>query len=92
MQGQDFPVIFRSDDDLPLRSQRHSFRALRVHPVTLVVAAILSIISTPHWSLGAAQLLALLGALGCSMYLFSMRPDRLWCAGRALAESIRTIT
>ena len=35
--------------------------------VTLVVAAILSIVSIPHWSVAAAQLLALLGALGYSV-------------------------
>jgi SMODS and SLOG-associating 2TM effector domain 1/SMODS and SLOG-associating 2TM effector domain 3 len=46
----------------------------------------------PHWSIAALQLLALLGALFCSIYLFSKRPDRYWYAGRAVAESIKTIT
>ncbi len=92
MQEQDFPALYRSADDLSLKSQKHFFRALRVHLVTLVVAAILSIVSIPHWSVAAAQLLALLGALGCSIYLFAMRPDRFWYAGRAVAESIKTIT
>ena len=92
MQEQDFPALYRSADDLSLKSQQHFFRALRVHLVTLVVAAVLSIVSIPHWSVAAAQLLALLGALGCSIYLFAIRPDRSWYAGRAVAESIKTIT
>ncbi len=92
IQEQDFPALYRSADDLSLKSQRHFFRALRAHLVTLVVAAIFSIISIPHWSVAAAQLLALLCALGCSIYLFAMRPDRIWYAGRAVAESIKTIT
>ena len=92
MQEQDFPALYRSADDLSLASQRHFFRALKVHLMTLVVAAILSIVSIPHWSVAAFQLLALLSALGCSIYLFAMRPDRLWYAGRAVAESIKTIT
>ncbi len=92
MQEQDFPALYRSADDLSLGSQRHFFRALRIHLVTLVIAATLSITSIPHWSVAAAQLLALLCALGCSIYLFSMRPDRFWYAGRAVAESIKTIT
>lgn len=92
MQEQDFPALYRSADDLSLKSQQQFFGALRVHLVTLVVAAILSIVSIPHWSVAAAQLLALLGALGCSIYLFAMRPDRFWYAGRAVAESIKTIT
>lgn len=92
MQEQDFPALYRSADDLSLASQRNFFRALRVHLVTLVIAAILSIVSIPHWSIAAAQLLALLGALACSIYLFTQRPDRFWYAGRAVAESIKTIT
>jgi len=92
MQEQDFPALYRSADDLSLKSQQNFLNALRVHLVTLVVAAILSIVSIPHWSVAAAQLLALLGALGCSIYLFSMRPDRFWYAGRAVAESIKTVT
>jgi hypothetical protein len=92
MQEKDFPGLYRSADDLSQASQRHFFSALRVHLVTLVVAAILSIISIPHWSVAALQLLALLGALGCSIYLFAIRPDRLWYGGRAVAESIKTIT
>ncbi len=92
MQEQDFPALYRSADDLSLSSQQHFFTALRVHLATLVIAAILSIVSIPHWSVAVLQLLALLGALGCSIYLFSVRPDRLWYAGRSVAESIKTIT
>lgn len=92
MQEQDFPSLYRSAGELSLASQTHFFRALSVHLVTLVVAATLSIISIPHWSIAAVQLLVLLGALCCSIYLFAMRPDRLWYAGRAVAESIKTIT
>lgn len=92
MQEQDFPALYRSADSLSLASQAHFFRALRVHLAMLVIAAVLSIISIPHWSVAALQLLVLLGALGCSIYLFSMRPDRIWYAGRAVAESIKTVT
>lgn len=92
MQEQDFPALYRSADDLSLESQRHFFGALCVHLATLVIAAILSIVGTPHWSIAVAQLLALLGALGCSIYLFTVRPDKFWYAGRAVAESIKTIT
>lgn len=92
MKELDFPALYRSADGLSLASQRHFFTALKVHLITLVSAAVLSIISIPHWTIAALQLLALLGALGCSIYLFAVRPDRLWYAGRAVAESIKTIT
>lgn len=92
MQEQDFPALYRSADDLSRSSQRHFFWALRGHLITLVMAAVLSMTGISHWGVAALQLLALLGALGCSIYLFAMRPDRLWYAGRAVAESIKTIT
>lgn len=92
MQEKDFPALYRSADSLSLISQQHFLRALRAHLVTLVVAAILSIISIPHWSIAALQVVLLLGALGCSIYMFNVRPIRLWYAGRAVAESIKTIT
>lgn len=92
MNEQDFPALYRSADGLSLTSQKSFFQALRVHLLMLVVAAILSIINIQHWSIAALQLLVLLGALGCSIYLFSTKPDRLWYAGRAVAESIKTVT
>lgn len=92
MREQDIPALYRSADELSLESQRHFFQALKLHLVLLVLAAVLSIVSIPHWSVAVCQLLALLGALSCSIYLFSKRPDRYWYAGRAVAESIKTIT
>ena len=38
------------------------------------------------------QLVALIAAFFCSIYLWTVRPDRYWYAGRAVAESIKTIT
>ncbi|PPT38720.1 hypothetical protein XarbCFBP8132_16240 [Xanthomonas arboricola] len=92
MQEENFPALYRSADELSLSSQRQFFSALRMHLIMLIVAAILSIVGISHWVVAALQLIALLGALGCSIYLFSVRPDRLWYAGRAVAESIKTIT
>lgn len=92
MREESFPALYRSADELSLESQVHFFRALKLHLALLVLAAILSVGNLPHWSIAVLQLLALLGALSCSIYLFSKRPDRYWYAGRAVAESIKTIT
>jgi hypothetical protein len=92
MLEHDFPALYRSADRLSSESQKQFLRALKVHLLLLVFAAGLSIVSTPHWGVAVCQLLALLGALSCSIYLFSRRPDRYWYAGRAVAESIKTIT
>lgn len=68
MQEHDYPALYRSADDLSLESQTHFSRALKLHLVLLVLAAILSITSIPHWSVAMFKLLALFGALFCSIY------------------------
>jgi hypothetical protein len=92
MQEENFPALYRSADGLSLESQRHFYLSLGTQLMLLVGSALLSIISIQHWSILVLQLIFLLGALGCSIYLFSMRPDQLWYAGRAVAESIKTVT
>jgi len=92
MDEKDFPALYRSADDLSLESQRKFLLALKLHLVLLVMAAVLSVADVKHWIVAVLQLLSLLGALFCSIYLFSRRPDRYWYAGRAVAESIKTIT
>lgn len=92
MQEQDFPALYRSANDISIKSQKNFFLALKCHLVFLVIAAILSVVSIPHWVVAVLQVISLLGALACSIYLFGKRPDRDWYAGRAVAESIKTIT
>lgn len=92
MTESDFPALYRSADRLSLRAQRSFFLALGAQLVLLVVAAGLSVFNLPHWGIAVAQAAVLLGALGCSIFLFAKRPDRQWYAGRAVAESIKTIT
>lgn len=92
MQSNELPALYRSADEFSLDAQAHFFCALKLHLILLVLAATLSVCNIAHWSIAAVQLVALLGALSCSIYLFSMRPDRLWYAARAVAESIKTIT
>ena len=54
--------------------------------------AVISVINSPLPELAIVQALVLFGALACSVYLFSARPDRYWYAGHAVAESIKTVT
>lgn len=92
MKEQDFPALYRSADKLSLDSQKHFFRILKVHLVVLVAAAVLSAINITDKWVYVLQLLVLIAALGCSVYLCGVRPDRYWYAGRAVAESVKTIT
>ncbi|KTD20136.1 DUF4231 domain-containing protein [Legionella londiniensis] len=92
MQSSDYPSIYCSADELSLLSQKRFFLALTAHLVLLIFAAILSLINISGSLIAILQLITLLSVLFCSIYLFSLRPDRLWYAGRAVAESIKTIT
>lgn len=92
MTEADFPALYRSADDLSLASQKEFFLALRLHLILLVAATVLSVVSLDHWIIAVAQLVTLLGALSCSIYLFGKRPERYWYTARAIAESIKTVT
>lgn len=87
----DFPALYRSANDLSVRSQKLFFIAIGTHLILLIFVSFLSTINTHKALIASLQLIGLLGSLGCSIYLFSQRPDRAWYAGRAAAESIKTV-
>lgn len=58
----------------------------------LAIASAISIANSSSAEVAISQAFVLLGALGCAIYLFWGRPDRHWYSGRAVAESIKTIT
>jgi protein-S-isoprenylcysteine O-methyltransferase Ste14 len=74
------------------RSQKAFFTAFFSHMALLAVASGISILNSPDPEVAIAQAIVLLGALGCAIFLFWGKPDRHWYSGRAVAESIKTIT
>lgn len=92
MDHDQLPALFRSADDLSLSAQNKFFAVLLAHLVCLVIAAYLSVLNSPTRHAAVWQALALLVTLACSIYLAASRPDRMWYAARALAESIKTLS
>lgn len=92
MQEKDFPGLYQDADTFSSTSQRYFLLALKWHLILLVIAAVLSVTNIAHWLVATLQLLILIGALSCSIYLFTQRPEKFWYAGRAVAESIKTIS
>lgn len=92
MNEIDYPALYRAANLLSRESQNSFLRALRWHLIFLVIAAALSIANLPHWAPSFFQFLVLIGALGCSLYIFNKRPERFWYTGRAVAESTKTIS
>lgn len=92
MKEQDFPGLFLAADKVAKDYQDNFKLALKTNLITLVIAATLSFIPSSHWIIPLLQLLVLLITLGCSIYLATQKPEKLWYSGRALAESIKTLT
>jgi hypothetical protein len=86
------PALQRSANEISLEAQRRFLSALRAHLVLLVFAALLSVINHPHWLFAVFQAIVLLLILALSVFLASRRPDKLWYASRALAESVKTLS
>lgn len=92
MKEEDFPGLFLAADKLAKEYQDNFKLALKTNLITLVIAAILSFIPISHWIIPLLQLLVLLTTLACSVYLAIQKPEKVWYSGRALAESIKTLT
>lgn len=92
MNDEDFPGLFLAANKLAIEYQTNFKLALKTNLITLVIAAILSFIPSTHWITSLLQLLMLLTTLGCSIYLATQKPEKIWYSGRALAESIKTLT
>jgi hypothetical protein len=92
MRDADFPALYRSADQLSLKSQQRFLRALCVQLSLLVIAASLSVFYVKtNWA-AIAQTVFLIVTTGCSIYLATQRLDRTWYASRAVAESVKTLT
>jgi hypothetical protein len=87
-----YPALYQSSDAVSLQAQRLFFGGLFAHLVCLVAAAIISVINSPSVEMAILQTVVLCGALGFASLLAIKRPERLWYSGRAVAESIKTIT
>jgi hypothetical protein len=92
LNHNDYPALYQSASDLSERSQKAFFAAFFSHMALLAVASGISILNSPDAEVAIAQAIVLLGALGCAIFLFLGKPDRHWYSGRAVAESIKTIT
>ncbi|MBD8119958.1 DUF4231 domain-containing protein [Pseudomonas lutea] len=91
MKESDFPGIYQAADTLSGNAQAHFFTALVLNLLSLVLAAVVSVVNYPHWASAVVQAVLLAGAMASSVYLALVRPERLWYSGRAVAESIKTL-
>lgn len=91
-----FPGLYQAADNASLAAQRRYLAATRLRLAFVVIAAATGAISFrlgPSFDLAAAvTTTALVGALAVEVWLLSDRPELTWYDGRALAESVKTLT
>lgn len=92
MKHSEYPALYQSASDLSRTSQNAFYRAFLGHMTLLAIASAISVINSPSQNIAILQSIVLIGALSCAIYLYFVRPDRHWYSGRAVAESIKTIT
>ncbi|MFC4563397.1 DUF4231 domain-containing protein [Nocardiopsis mangrovi] len=91
----DLPALLRAADTNSLAGQRRLLLITRVQLTSLIAAAGLGMLSLSGWAGDAAAVLAAVAfgtALVTEVFRLKDRPDRLWYAGRAVAESAKTLT
>ena len=95
MNEEDYPAIYQAADAASLEGQRRYFLAPRLRLGGLIAASLGGAFSWTSgridpWGLIAGA--ALLLALGAELFAAIAKPDRTWYEGRAIAESIKTLT
>lgn len=92
LKSTDYPALYQAASELSQKSQNAFYSAFLAHMALLAIATLVSIANSPFAEVAILQAMVLVGALACAIYLFMGRPDRQWYGGRAVAESIKTLT
>lgn len=91
MKSNDYPGIYQAADALSARGQKGFLKGLTINIAFLIAASLLSFITVKHWGIALAQAVLMAAVLGSTAYLALARPEKTWYAGRAVAESIKTL-
>ncbi|MGW1680912.1 DUF4231 domain-containing protein [Saccharopolyspora sp. NPDC002376] len=97
LSSTDYPGLFQAADAASVRQQRTYLRGVRAQLLLTVSAAVFAAFpvvigasSIDVFAVGTA--LALVGVMMIEMATAGSRPDKVWYEGRALAESVKTLT
>ena len=92
MKANEFPPLFEAADAASNAAQRRFLVALAGNLVSLIAAAIFSVLNLPTPWFALSYTLILLLSLILTIYLEVIRPQQVWYSARALAESLKTIS
>ena len=92
MNDDDFPALYNSADSASLDAQRKYFCALRTYLILLMFAAFVSFQWNQNLFGAIASAILFLITLLIIIWLKVKKPEDVWYNGRAVAESVKTIT
>ena len=88
----EYPCLFVSADDLSRRGQRRQKLLFVLSMILNLMAAVFASLGKQnHWTLGIVFLCLVFG-IGTTIAPFLLHPDVVWFGGRALAESVKTLS
>lgn len=92
IDSSELPGLYQSANQASLEAQRHYFDGLKWYLILLATAALVSYLR-PSDIIGALlSAILFLVTLGILVYIRVKRPDDIWYNGRAVAESVKTIS
>jgi hypothetical protein len=96
LRTEDLPALYKAADSASLKAQRQHLALIGADLVALVLGAGLSavVVSDPKLASTLHSLSAFLLALGflLSLAILVRRPEHIWYGGRAVAESVKSLS
>lgn len=91
-QTLNYPALYKAASDLSATSQNWYHRLLMSEYALLILAAIISMITSPSRLVQSVHALVFIALVVLLLYRSKTKPEQDWYKGRALAESIKTST
>lgn len=92
MENEELPSIYSLANQISLKAQQEFCIVLAVNLISLSTAVILSVFYTANLWYIYIQIFTLCLSLFCTVFLSIRSPEKFWYGGRALAESVKTIS
>ena len=88
----DYPGLYQTADMAAVKAQNGYLRMITLYQYLLIAAVICSLIMGTSTVLAILSAIILLATLSVSIFLAFKRYDKIWYNGRAVAESVKTVT
>lgn len=90
--NEDLPALYRASNKISLAAQTEFFWIFGANLILLAVAVVLSVFYISDIRYIYFQVVVLFLSFGCTLLIGFRSPQKIWYGGRALAESVKTLT